>query len=434
MSYRKTSAMLFAQTTLPDAWNLVAWASYVVTIIVLASLWALKSIAPARWACAAAGIFACGAVLLSGESDAAFALAALLNGTAMGILAIRSGVLLCRQFLEYGPLPVFATVLVCLLGIFGIQAAGATTQTVAMALLSLAAGVSLGLESKTQAQGTCENVHTDSKRAQTRRVILVLAAVCATYIVSGILNGLAAANFSLSSGTTTFMCVVSLATIVLAAIGVLWLKRIGIRPSEAWMPIATALLGIMLICITFLANYDQTACLGMVLALALLSFLGSWAFCPCVIGAAGLPIVPTFCIVSLVCYGYPWRKLGSLLAASHVGIPTAALAGAILAASLLVALIAAMTARMGKLARQIDEAGPAGVDATTAAQSNLSRYQLSAREMEVALLALHGYTATRIADELGVAETTVRFHLRNIYQKCGVSSKQELIDLASKRG
>ena len=54
---------------------------------------------------------------------------------------------------------------------------------------------------------------------------------------------------------------------------------------------------------------------------------------------------------------------------------------------------------------------------------------LSARETEVLSLALRGRTNERIAQELFIAKSTVDTHLRRIYGKCGVHSRQELIDL-----
>ena len=38
-------------------------------------------------------------------------------------------------------------------------------------------------------------------------------------------------------------------------------------------------------------------------------------------------------------------------------------------------------------------------------------------------------TAARAAQELVVAESTIRTHRKNIYQKMGISSREELMDL-----
>lgn len=57
---------------------------------------------------------------------------------------------------------------------------------------------------------------------------------------------------------------------------------------------------------------------------------------------------------------------------------------------------------------------------------------LSRREAEILPLALKGRTGERIASEFFISKSTVDTHLRRIYQKCGVHSRQELIDLGER--
>lgn len=57
-------------------------------------------------------------------------------------------------------------------------------------------------------------------------------------------------------------------------------------------------------------------------------------------------------------------------------------------------------------------------------------FGLSKREAEILAYALRGRTSERIAQELVIAKSTVDTHLRRIYGKCGVHSRQELLDLA----
>jgi two-component system, sensor histidine kinase LadS len=51
----------------------------------------------------------------------------------------------------------------------------------------------------------------------------------------------------------------------------------------------------------------------------------------------------------------------------------------------------------------------------------------SEREKEVVELLVKGYTNKKIADELFVSTNTIKFHLTNIYSKCGVTTKSEAI-------
>lgn len=54
------------------------------------------------------------------------------------------------------------------------------------------------------------------------------------------------------------------------------------------------------------------------------------------------------------------------------------------------------------------------------------RYRISNREMDVLVLALTGRNAAAIAEALFLSESTVRTHLKHIYKKLGVHSKEEL--------
>ena len=58
--------------------------------------------------------------------------------------------------------------------------------------------------------------------------------------------------------------------------------------------------------------------------------------------------------------------------------------------------------------------------------------RLSKRETEILPLALRGRTAERIASEFFISKNTVDTHLRRIYAKCGVHTRQELIDLGER--
>lgn len=58
------------------------------------------------------------------------------------------------------------------------------------------------------------------------------------------------------------------------------------------------------------------------------------------------------------------------------------------------------------------------------------RYGLSARELEICLLVLRGYSNRRIADGLYISLSTVKSHVYSLYQKVGVSNRFELMQLA----
>lgn len=53
-------------------------------------------------------------------------------------------------------------------------------------------------------------------------------------------------------------------------------------------------------------------------------------------------------------------------------------------------------------------------------------YRISQREMDVLVLALTGRNAAAVAEALFLSESTVRTHLKHIYKKLGIHSKEEL--------
>jgi DNA-binding CsgD family transcriptional regulator len=59
--------------------------------------------------------------------------------------------------------------------------------------------------------------------------------------------------------------------------------------------------------------------------------------------------------------------------------------------------------------------------------------QLTSRETDILLLAARGRNKHYIADELCIADETVKRHLRNIYLKLDIHSQQELIDAVTAR-
>ncbi|MBV7339185.1 response regulator transcription factor [Chloroflexi bacterium TSY] len=65
--------------------------------------------------------------------------------------------------------------------------------------------------------------------------------------------------------------------------------------------------------------------------------------------------------------------------------------------------------------------------AASTRQETRNHIQLTAREEEVLNLLAEGWTNNRIASELHLSERTVRFHLTNIYDKVGVSTRAEAI-------
>lgn len=84
-------------------------------------------------------------------------------------------------------------------------------------------------------------------------------------------------------------------------------------------------------------------------------------------------------------------------------------------------------------AAPIQEEVAADIDPIDARCAELAElWGLTPRECEVLPLLAHGRTQPNIAKELFLSTETVKVHVRHIYEKAGVHSRDELIDLAQK--
>ena len=75
----------------------------------------------------------------------------------------------------------------------------------------------------------------------------------------------------------------------------------------------------------------------------------------------------------------------------------------------------------------VEQGGPLSMDLNAARQ----QYHLTRRETDVLRRLLHGMKNMDIAEDLNIAEQTVKDHLSNIYQKTGTENRFGLIRLLS---
>jgi len=64
--------------------------------------------------------------------------------------------------------------------------------------------------------------------------------------------------------------------------------------------------------------------------------------------------------------------------------------------------------------------------------SLLPNYRLTNRENEIVLLLAKGRNNPYIVEQLNISANTLKTHLRNLYTKCGVMNRQELLNLLDK--
>ncbi len=154
--------------------------------------------------------------------------------------------------------------------------------------------------------------------------------------------------------------------------------------------------------------------------------LGSTGLLPGSPSSFAFAAVASSVVVALACLAAV-LFLGRLTATGR--LPAAALAG-----------VQAKAAKDVKPAKAVKAAEPAVRDGSCqggpweeppepGASSLGAVYGLSRREEEVFGLVSRGYTARRIAETLCVSESTAQTHIRRIYAKVGVHSKQELIEV-----
>ena len=77
----------------------------------------------------------------------------------------------------------------------------------------------------------------------------------------------------------------------------------------------------------------------------------------------------------------------------------------------------------------VEQADPIAV----ACEAISARHGVSEREAEVLELLARGNTRASIAEKLCISENTARVHVKNIYAKLHIHSKQQLIDMVDRR-
>jgi DNA-binding CsgD family transcriptional regulator len=96
-------------------------------------------------------------------------------------------------------------------------------------------------------------------------------------------------------------------------------------------------------------------------------------------------------------------------------------------------LVTALVRRHGAIAFADREAPPAEGSMlhrqVTHVFNNFGRNLLTAREREVAVLVLRGYSLKAAAAALGIAFGTIKVHSKNLYAKLGIASQSELFSL-----
>ena len=135
--------------------------------------------------------------------------------------------------------------------------------------------------------------------------------------------------------------------------------------------------------------------------------------------ALALPRAPWFAVLGLA-----W-SLGSLVGALWGGRLEP---GVAMAVSTIICLVLLVCTFIGWSLRTPGW-GPPPQPVESALARMACHGRLTQREVEVATLLIEGRSLPVVQERLSIAEGTARTHAKHIYEKCGVRSKQELIDL-----
>lgn len=139
--------------------------------------------------------------------------------------------------------------------------------------------------------------------------------------------------------------------------------------------------------------------------------------------------VYTFGVGQLLNHGFGWvgSAVATLGVASGGGTAFSPSAGCVVCA--VAFAIAALVQGPLPNSANAKQLSPDGADKEQRIRVLAETYHLSTREAEVLTLLAHGRSAPYIRDELTISLNTVSSHIKHIYGKMGVHSRQELIDL-----
>ncbi|WP_326423888.1 helix-turn-helix transcriptional regulator [Adlercreutzia wanghongyangiae] len=157
--------------------------------------------------------------------------------------------------------------------------------------------------------------------------------------------------------------------------------------------------------------------------------LGAWILVSDVARRTRLPALRTFALMQCSVQG--GMLLGAIMSLLAQGGIVSSSAVLIVVVVSLTAACAAMYGRPSVPALETTDT-PSGE--TDLVEEFVERFGLTPREGDVLQLLLRGRSRDRIEKELVLSKSTVKTHVRHIYEKVGVKSQQELIDIAEAAG
>lgn len=261
-----------------------------------------------------------------------------------------------------------------------------------------------------------------------------------TIVVVSMMEGVAAVVDEVNMGAGDKMIVFSFAFIAAALLCAIVLLRVRVSFNKALYRVCVPLVSIGLAFLVFDTALALDIGTFFVLVgrqlfaaslLALVVYLSRYHGSDCYLLVLGVLIgAMVGNLVGLLLYQLPWPQ-----SAGHLVSP--ALLVSVLVFSLVVCLYlmdeSNMRTHWGMIAvDDVQEAPALTLDQSCEALG--SRCGLTQREVDVVKHIVRGRDRHAIAERLFISEGTVKVHMRNIYQKLGIHSKQELITLVEEVG
>lgn len=222
-----------------------------------------------------------------------------------------------------------------------------------------------------------------------------------------------------------------------------WVCLLGRDDVERLLPVFIATLFVGPLFFLSFQSFAQEFSAGVAIAIRRTNMLVVWAYLVMAARRVSLPAPTVFGLGHLLCLQLPrilGKLLGPVLAGAGEGAASLVGAVAVFATILVVACCGLRrylgSGKEGARRPAWSAASPQGspVGLTPEGEPLLEALGLTRREAEVAGFLRSAYTLPQIAERLNISHETVRTHVKNIYAKAGVRSRQEFLLLLEAGG
>ena len=222
-----------------------------------------------------------------------------------------------------------------------------------------------------------------------------------------------------------------------------WVCLLGRQDVERLLPVFIATLFIGPLFFLSFQSFAQEFSAGVAIAIRRTNMLVVWAYLVTAARRVSLPSPMVFALGHLLCLQLP-RILGKLLSPALAGLDegvSSLIGGMAVFATVLVVTCCGLRRclRPGREAAsgafwRTGNSWEFSDNQALGGEALLEGFGLTRREAQIAGLLRSACTLPQIADQLNISHETVRTHVKNIYAKVGVRSRQEFLVFLEARG